>query len=173
MKRPNPLLSVLRAERKARLPGGIYHKVQVDLTYNTNRIEGSRLTYDQTRYIFETNTVGVESESLNVDDIIETANHFRCIDAVIDGAEAILSERFIKGLHKTLKTGTSDGRKDWFAIGEYKSMPNEVGGMGTALPEDVRDGMKNLLVGYNSIEKKTLDDVIGFHVRFERIHPFQ
>ncbi|MCL2492722.1 MAG: Fic family protein [Clostridiales bacterium] len=167
------LLEVLRAEKRTRLPGGIYHKVQIDLTYNSNHMEGSRLTHDQTRYIFETNTIGIESESVSVDDVIETANHFRCIDAVIDNAKNALSEKLIKDLHSILKTGTSDNRKDWFAVGDYKKMPNEVGGMETALPEEVGDKMKALLAEYNAIECKTLEDLIAFHVPFERIHPFQ
>jgi len=167
------LLDVLRAEKASRLSGGIYHRLQIDFTYNSNHIEGSRLTHDQTRYIFETNTVGVENGSVNVDDVIETANHFRCIDAVIDNAKSALSEKWIKELHAILKTGTSDHHKDWFAVGGYKKLPNEVGGMETALPEEVGDKMKDLLAEYNTIGNKTLSDIIDFHVRFERIHPFQ
>lgn len=167
------LLSILQEEKRTKYAGGIYHKTQIDLTYNSNRIEGSRLTHDQTRYIFETNTIGVENEVLNVDDVIETSNHFRCIDLIIDHAASTLSEHFIKKLHHILKTGTSDSRKDWFAVGEYKRLPNEVGGMQTALPEEVADKMKALLSDYNAVPKKTLDDILDFHVRFERIHPFQ
>lgn len=167
------LLSILQEEKRTKYAGGIYHKTQIDLTYNSNRIEGSRLTHDQTRYIFETNTIGVENEVLNVDDVIETSNHFRCIDLIIDHAASTLSEHFIKELHHILKTGTSDSRKDWFAVGEYKRLPNEVGGMQTALPEEVADKMKALLSDYNAVPKKTLDDILDFHVRFERIHPFQ
>lgn len=167
------LLSVLQEEKKTKYAGGIYHKTQIDLTYNSNHIEGSRLTHDQTRYIFETNTIGVENEVLNVDDVIETSNHFRCIDLIIDHAASTLSEHFIKKLHHILKTGTSDSRKDWFAVGEYKRLPNEVGGMQTSLPEEVADRMKALLSDYNAVPKKTLDDILDFHVRFERIHPFQ
>jgi len=170
---PHTLLEVLRAEKTSRLSGGIYHKVQIDLTYNSNHIEGSRLTHDQTRYIFETNTIGIESESVSVDDVIETANHFRCIDVVIDNAKYVLSEKLMKEIQSILKTGTSDNRKIWFAIGDYKKMPNEVGGMETALPEEVGDKMKSLLAEYNAVENKTLEDIIDFHVRFERIHPFQ
>jgi Fic family protein len=136
-------------------------------------MEGSRLTYDQTRYIFETNTIGIENEILNVDDVVETANHFRCIDMIIDHAKAMLSERFIKELHLILKNGTSDSRKDWFAVGDYKKLPNEVGGMDTALPEEVADQMKVLLSEYNVKEAKTLEDILEFHVQFEKIHPFQ
>ena len=167
------LLSILQEEKRTKYAGGIYHKTQIDLTYNSNHIEGSRLTHDQTRYIFETNTIGVENEVLNVDDVIETSNHFRCIDLIIDHAASTLSEHFIKKLHHILKTGTSDSRKDWFAVGEYKRLPNEVGGMQTALPEEVADKMKALLSDYNAVPKKTLDDILDFHVRFERIHPFQ
>ena len=167
------LLSILQEEKRTKYAGGIYHKTQIDLTYNSNHIEGSRLTHDQTRYIFETNTIGVENEVLNVDDVIETSNHFRCIDLIIDHAASTLSEYFIKKLHHILKTGTSDSRKDWFAVGEYKRLPNEVGGMQTSLPEEVADRMKALLSDYNAVPKKTLDDILDFHVRFERIHPFQ
>jgi Fic family protein len=155
------------------LKGGIYHKTQIDLTYNSNHIEGSRLSHEQTRYIFETNTIGMTDETVNVDDIVETVNHFHCIDTIIDDAEDKLSERMIKELHKTLKTGTSDSRKDWFAVGEYKRIPNEVGGMDTCLPENVHEEMKKLLEEYNAKKRKTLQDIIDFHVRFERIHPFQ
>nr|WP_270440969.1 DNA-binding protein [Butyricicoccus sp. AF86-03b2A] len=167
------LLSILQEEKRTKYAGGIYHKTQIDLTYNSNHIEGSRLTHDQTRYIFETNTIGVENEVLNVDDVIETSNHFRCIDLIIDHAASTLSEHFIKKLHHILKTSTSDSRKDWFAVGEYKRLPNEVGGMQTSLPEEVADKMKALLSDYNAVPKKTLDDILDFHVRFERIHPFQ
>ena len=167
------LLSVLQEEKQTKYAGGIYHKTQIDLTYNSNHIEGSRLTHDQTRYIFETNTIGVENEVLNVDDVIETSNHFRCIDLIIDHAASTLSEHFIKKLNHILKTSTSDSRKDWFAVGEYKRLPNEVGGMQTSLPEEVADRMKALLSDYNAVPKKTLDDILDFHVRFERIHPFQ
>ena len=167
------LLSILQEEKRTKYAGGIYHKTQIDLTYNSNHIEGNRLTHDQTRYIFETNTIGVENEVLNVDDVIETSNHFRCIDLIIDHAASTLSEHFIKKLNHILKTGTSDSRKDWFAVGEYKRLPNEVGGMQTSLPEEVADRMKALLSDYNAVPKKTLDDILDFHVRFERIHPFQ
>ena len=167
------LLDILREQKEGKYSGGIYHRTQIDLTYNSNHMEGSRLTRNQTRYIFETNTVGVENEVLNVDDVIETVNHFHCIDLVIDHADDILSEKFIKELHLTLKNGTSDSRKDWFAVGEYKKIPNEVGGMDTALPEEVADKMKMLLKEYNVIKEKTLEDILDFHVKFERIHPFQ
>ena len=169
----NTLLDILKEEKKAKLRGGIYHRVQVDLTYNSNHIEGSRLTHDQTRYIYETNTIGIVDEAVRVDDIIETTNHFRCIDFIIDKANASLSETVIKQLHYLLKSGTSDSRKDWFAVGEYKKLPNEVGGMDTTLPEEVSKEIKNLLAWYNAIENVTLEDIIEFHVRFEKIHPFQ
>lgn len=167
------LLDILKNEKRNHYSGGIYHKTQIDLTYNSNHIEGSRLTHDQTRYIFETNTVGIENEVLNVDDIIETANHFRCIDKIIDCATMVLTEKFIKELHFILKTGTSDSRKDWFVVGDYKKIPNEVGGLSTALPEEVADKMEDLLVKYHLKEEKTLEDILEFHVRFEKIHPFQ
>lgn len=167
------LLDILREQKEGKYSGGIYHRTQIDLTYNSNHMEGSRLTRNQTRYIFETNTVGVENEVLNVDDVIETVNHFHCIDLVIEHADDILSEKFIKELHLTLKNGTSDSRKDWFVVGEYKKIPNEVGGMDTALPEEVADKMKTLLKEYNVIKEKTLEDILDFHVKFERIHPFQ
>ena len=169
---PADLLSRLRAEKQSKLPGGIYHRVQIDLTYNSNHIEGSRLTHDQTRMIFETNTIGME-KAVRVDDIVETANHFRCIDMVIDNAAYRLSERFIKQLHAVLKNGTGDSRQDWFAVGDYKKLPNEVGGTETSAPEETADDMKRLLKSYNSIENKSFDDLLDFHVRFERIHPFQ
>jgi Fic family protein len=170
---PKTLLDILQDEKKNKYSGGIYHKTQIDLTYNSNHMEGSRLTHDQTRYIFETNTIGMENEIINVDDVVETANHFRCIDMIIDNAKAMLSERFIKELHLILKNGTSDSRKDWFAVGDYKKLPNEVGGMDTALPEEVADQMKVLLSEYNVKEAKTLEDILEFHVQFEKIHPFQ
>ena len=167
------LLDILRDQKASKYPGGIYHKTQIDLTYNSNHIEGSRLTHDQTRYIFETNTIGVENEVLNVDDVIETVNHFRCIDMIIENAKTALTEKFIKELHLILKNGTSDSIKDWFAVGDYKKFPNEVGGMGTTLPKEVADKMKELLAEYNTEEEKTFEDILDFHVKFERIHPFQ
>ena len=171
--KPTTLLDILQDEKANKYSGGIYHKTQIDLTYNSNHMEGSRLTHDQTRYIFETNTIGIEKEVLNVDDVIETANHFRCIDMIIDHAKSILTEKFIKELHLILKNGTSDSRKDWFAVGDYKKLPNEVGGMETTLPEQVAERMKKLLSGYNNKEEKTFDDILDFHVKFECIHPFQ
>ncbi len=167
------LLDILKEQKASKYSGGIYHKTQIDLTYNSNHIEGSRLTHDQTRYIFETNTIGVEKEVLNVDDVIETVNHFHCIDIIIDSARAVLTEKFIKDLHFILKNGTSDSRKDWFAVGDYKKLPNEVGGMDTTIPEEVADKMKILLMEYNAKDAKTFEDILDFHVKFERIHPFQ
>ena len=172
-KTPATLLDVLQREKKSKLSGGIYHKVQIDLTYNSNHIEGSRLTHEQTRHIFETSTIGITDEAVNVDDIVETANHFRCIDMIIDSADNQLSERFIKQLHLSLKNGTGDSRKDWFAVGEYKKLPNEVGGKETVMPENVSREMKGLLDSYNAKPQKTLEEIIDFHVRFEAIHPFQ
>lgn len=169
----SPLLLALREERQMKIKGGIYHRTQIDLTYNSNHIEGSRLTHDQTRYIFETNTIGIEGESIRVDDIIETANHFRCIDIIIDRAEEKLTESLVKELHLTLKAGTSDSRKDWFAVGGYKRLPNEVGGNETTSPENVHCEMTALLKEYNSKKNKSLEDIIDFHQRFESIHPFQ
>lgn len=172
-KAENALLSILKDEKKKQRKGGVYHKVQIDLTYNSNHIEGSRLTHDQTRYIFETNTIGFENGAVNVDDIVETANHFRCIDMVIDNAMQPLSEAFIKRLHFTLKNGTSDSRKDWFAVGEYKRVPNEVGGRDTAAPEEVATKIGALLDTYNVTKKHTLEQIVEFHHDFECIHPFQ
>lgn len=170
---PKTLLDVLKAEKITKLSGGIYHKIQIDLTYNSNHIEGSRLTHDQTRYIFETNTIGVSDKTVKVDDVVETANHFKCIDMIIDSAAYAPSETFIKQLHAVLKNGTSDSRLDWFAVGDYKVLPNEVGGVSTVAPEGVSAQMKKLLSEYNAIKEKTLDDLLDFHYRFERIHPFQ
>lgn len=167
------LLGRLMFEKENGIDGGIYHKIQIELTYNSNHIEGSRLTHDQTRYIFETNTIGVDNSSVNVDDIVETANHFKCIDTVIENAGRTLTESFIKELHRTLKSGTSDSRKSWFAVGDYKKLPNEVGGRETALPEEVSAKVKELLNEYTSLGAPTLDDVLNFHYRFEMIHPFQ
>lgn len=170
---PTTLLSVLQREKQSRLPGGIYHRVQIDLTYNSNHIEGSRLSREQTRFIFETNTIGIEKQAVNVDDVVETANHFRCIDMVIDDANRVLSQAMMKRLHEILKSGTSDSRQDWFAVGEYKKLPNEVGGQETVAPEDVENRMRALLNAYNAKTRKTLRDLLDFHVQFESIHPFQ
>ena len=167
------LLKRLREEKEGRLSGGIYHRTQIDLTYNSNHIEGSRLTHEQTRYIFETNTIGITDESINVDDIVETTNHFRCIDLIIDRAEEKLSESFIKEIHRILKTGTSDSLKSWFNVGGYKKLPNEVGGNATCPPEEVHSKMKALLSAYNEKSPKSLEDIIDLHQKFETIHPFQ
>lgn len=171
--RTNNLLHILKEEKNSKYSGGIYHKTQIELTYNSNHIEGSRLTHDQTRFIFETNTIGLENEIINVDDLLETINHFQCVDMIIDHASDKLNERFIKRLHYVLKKDTSDSRKDWFMIGKYKKLPNEVGGIETTSPENVSSKVKELLEEYNSKKKKSLEDIIDFHVRFERIHPFQ
>ena len=167
------LLDILQREKASHLSGGIYHKIQIDLTYNSNHIEGSQLNHDQTRYIFETHTIGVSKEAINVDDIIETTNHFRCIDMIIEEAHYQLSETFIKKLHKMLKVGTLDSQKDWFQVGDYKIIPNEVGGQETTLPENVSSEIKLLLNDYNQLKNVTLDDILDFHVKFEKIHPFQ
>lgn len=171
--KPKTLLAILQEEKASKYSGGIYHKTQINLTYNSNHMEGSRLTHDQTRFIFETNTIGIENEVVNVDDIIETTNHFRCIDMIIDHVKTELNEKFIKELHFILKSGTSDSKKDWFAVGNYKKFPNEVGNMKTPLPEEVDNLMKDLLKEYNSKKEKTFEDILDFHVQFERIHPFQ
>lgn len=170
---PKDLLARLRLEKDAGIPGGIYHKVQIELTYNSNHIEGSRITHDQTRYIFETNTIGISDETIKVDDIVETANHFKCIDQVIDMANFMLSESFVKQLHLLLKSGTSDSRKSWFALGDYKRFENEVGGKETTKPSDVPKAMKKLLKEYNANKHKSLKEIIDFHYKFENIHPFQ
>ena len=172
-KKLSPLLKALREQKASKLKGGIYHRTQIDLTYNSNHIEGSKLTHDQTRYIFETNTIGVTDSSVNVDDVVETVNHFSCIDYIIDHAEDKLTENLVKHLHLLLKSGTSDSRKDWFAVGEYKRLPNEVGGQDTCAPEDVHKQLKALLDEYNQKNKKSFEDILDFHVRFEQIHPFQ
>ena len=169
----SPLLARLRDEKESGMKGGIYHRTQIDMTYNSNHMEGSRLTKEQTRYIFETNTLGITTETTNVDDILETINHFRCIDYIIDHATDRLTEAHIKRLHQMLKQGTSDSRREWFAVGDYKRLANEVGSEETTRPQDVGREMKGLLSWYNSIRKVTLDDILDFHVRLERIHPFQ
>lgn len=170
---PITLLDILRIEKKSKLSGGIYHKIQIELTYNSNHIEGSCLTHDETRYIFETNTIGIDKKTINVDDIIETVNHFKCIDMIIDNANKNISEKLIKNLQKILKNSTSDSRKDWFAVGEYKKLPNTVGDILTAQPEEVEKKMKKLITQYNAKKTKSLDDLLDFHYKFECIHPFQ
>ena len=172
-KKVSPLLTALREQKEAKMKGGIYHRVQIDLTYNSNHIEGSRLTKEQTRYIYETNTLGITTENTRIDDIMETVNHFRCIDYVIDHATERITETHIKQLNLILKTNTSDSRKSWFAVGDYKRLANAVGEEETAQPEEVHRRMKLLLADYNSQKQVTLDDLLNFHVCFERIHPFQ
>lgn len=169
----SPLLTRLREEKENKFKGGVYHRIQIDLTYNSNHIEGSRLTREQTRYIFETNTLGATTENTNIDDIVETVNHFRCVDYIIDHVTDKITESHIKQLHLKLKTNTSDEQKVWFAVGEYKRLANEVGGEETTRPEDVHKHIKTLLSKYNAIEKIEIDDILDFHVQFERIHPFQ
>ena len=168
------LLEKLRFEKNNQIKGGIYHKLMIDLTYNSNHIEGNELTHDETRYIFETRTIGVDKNtSKKVDDIIETINHFAAIDRVIDFANYQLSEQFIKELHKILKSNTNDSRLPHFAVGEYKKLPNEVGDMETTNPRLVASEMHKLLNDYNIKEKHSFEEIVEFHVKFERIHPFQ
>lgn len=169
----SPLLGRLREEKESKMKGGIYHRTQIDLTYSSNHIEGSRLTKEQTRFIFETNTLEASIENTPVDDIIETVNHFHCVDYIIDHATDKITEAHIKELHRILKNGTSDSGRKWFAVGEYKRLPNEVGGMETTLPKDVHKMMRRLLADYYAKKQISFDDILDFHVRFERIHPFQ
>lgn len=168
----NPLLQLLRDEKSIRLPGGLYHELQIRMTYNSNHIEGSRLSEAQTRHIFETNTIDA-GEGLPVDDIIETVNHFRAIDTVLDRAEEPLTEDLIKTLHRILKQGTKDATLPWFAVGDYKKRPNTVGGRETAKPKDVPQKIQALLADYESSPLVSIDDIIRFHWEFEHIHPFQ
>lgn len=170
---PNALLARLLEEKRAGVHGGIYHKLQIELTYNSNHMEGSRLSMDQTRFIFETSTISFEGESIKVDDVIEAANHFRCIDCVLENAQKPLSERLIKELHGTLKDGTSDSGLPWFAVGDYKTLPNEVANMTTTRPEGIAGEIGGLLREYDPRAAHTLEQIIEFHVKFERIHPFQ
>lgn len=167
------LLTILKEEKESNIKGGIYHKIQIELTYNSNHIEGSKLTEDQTRYIFETNTIGVNRGTVNVDDIVETANHFKAIQTIIEQAHKPVSEKLIKQLHQILKSGTSDERLDWVAIGDYKKVPNEVGGKETTPPEEVGFKIGQLLKKYNSNKVKSLEEIAEFHYEFEIIHPFQ
>jgi Fic family protein len=169
------LLKTLREEKSISLKGGIYHQTQIKLTYNTNRIEGSKLSEEQTRYIYETNTIFFENgeTTANVDDILETVNHFSCFDYMLDIADQPLSEEHIKKFHYLLKTNTSDSKKAWFRVGEYKLKPNIVGGIETSLPSNVALDMKNLIETYRSKQAITVNDIIDFHFQFEQIHPFQ
>lgn len=167
------LLNQLREEKSIGLKGGIYHQTQIKLAYNSNHIEGSKLTEEQTRYIYETNTIGLEKETVNIDDIIEAINHFQCFDYILECADDILTEDIIKKIHKILKNNTSDSRVSWFNVGEYKQRPNMVGDMPTTPPELVEGEMKKLLSKYRENTKVTLVDILKFHYEFERIHPFQ
>ncbi len=173
MMSPQRLYPRLLLEKSMHISGGIFNRVQIDLAYNSNRIEGSMLTHEQTRYIFETNTIGIGDSAVNVDDIIETVNHFRCFDFIIDNALSSLNQKSIKLLHKILKSGTSISKKDWFSVGDYKKIPNEVGGRMTTAPEKVRQEMATLIKRYGRSANKSLEDILAFHVAFERIHPFQ
>ena len=168
------VLEVLREQKEMGLKGNLYHNTQVIFAYNTNHIEGSKLTEEQTRYIFETNTILFEGQTVaSVDDILETANHFKLVDYMLDVAEEKLTEEMIKEFHKILKEGTSDSRKEWFNVGEYKKLANEAGNMQTSLPKNVVKDMAKLMEWYNSLKKITIKEIIEFHYRFERIHPFQ
>lgn len=171
--RISPLLKALREQKESKIRGGIYHRIQIDLTYSSNHIEGSRLSKEQTRYIFETNTIGITDEAVRIDDIIETTNHFRCIDFIIDHAGEPLSESMVKQIHLILKSGTSDASRPWFAVGEYKRLPNEVGGIETVAPKKVASAMRSLLKAYKSKKSISFEDILDFHQRFELIHPFQ
>ena len=168
----NPILQTLREEKEAKISGGLYHELQVRLTYNSNHIEGSKLTEDQTRLIFETNTLNV-GDGVPVDDVLETVHHFRAIDYVIDSADETLTENIIKKLHYILKHDTKDSTLDWFAVGDDKKRPTVVGGRETAKPKDVPARMKKLLEEYNAKQDITINDVVAFHAEFEKIHPFQ
>lgn len=168
------ILEVLREQKSMKLKGNLYHNTQIIFAYNTNHIEGSKLTEDQTRYIYETNTLLTEKESItNLDDIIETSNHFKLVDYMIDIADKELTQDMIKEFHKILKEGTSDSRKEWFAVGDYKRLTNEVGGLKTTEPKNVERDMKKLLEWYESLKQVTINEIIEFHARFEKIHPFQ
>lgn len=168
------ILEVLREQKSMKLKGNLYHNTQIIFAYNTNHIEGSKLTEDQTRYIYETNTLLTEKESItNLDDIIETSNHFKLVDYMIDIADKKLTQDMIKEFHKILKEGTSDSRKEWFNVGEYKKLSNEVGGLNTSMPKNVEKDMKKLLEWYGNLKIVTIDEIIEFHARFEKIHPFQ
>lgn len=169
---PQTIAGVLKLEMESNLKGGLYHRLQIDFTYNSNHMEGSRLSHDQTRWIFETMTVGKLAADVPVDDIIEASNHFRCIDRVIETCGAQLTERYIKTLHRLLKDGTSDSRKAWFAVGDYKHLENVIGDKETCPVAKVKDEVVKLLAWYNASEK-TFEDLVDFHVRFEQIHPFQ
>lgn len=168
------ILEVLREQKEMKLKGNLYHNTQIIFAYNTNHIEGSKLTEDQTRHIYETNTFLSEKETItDVDDIIETSNHFKLVDYMLNEAEKELTEEMIKEFHKILKEGTSDSRKEWFNVGEYKKLPNEAGSMKTTEPKYVKRDMAKLMEWYNSLKQITIKEIIEFHARFEKIHPFQ
>ena len=168
----NPLLQALREEKRIGLSGGLYHELQILLTYNSNHIEGSRLSERQTRMIFETHTVDT-GEGIPIDDIIETVNHFRAVDYVLDIAEERLTEDHIKAIHRLLKQNTKDAALPWFAVGEYKKRPNVVGGLETARPGEVPERMRALIATYRTLPAVTIEDIVAFLYQFERIHPFQ
>ena len=172
-KKSRSLLEVLKLEKESGLKGGIYHRLQIEMTYNSNHMEGSKLTHDQTRFIYETKTIGIKDNAVKVDDIVETVNHFRCIDLVIDNANRRLSESFIKQLHKLLKTNTEDANKAWFVVGGYKALENIAGDQETVPSNRVKEEMKKLLSKYLEKEQHTFEEIVEFHVNFERIHPFQ
>ena len=167
------LLETLKLEKESQIKGGIYHKLQIEMTYNSNHMEGSKLTHDQTRYIYETKTIGIENNIVRIDDIMETVNHFRCIDLAIDFANRKLSESFIKQLHLILKTNTEDSRKPWFKVGDYKLVENLAGDRETVHPDNVKEEMRKLLSNYLKKDKHSFEEIVAFHVEFERIHPFQ
>lgn len=167
------LLTILKDEKDLQMKGSIYHKLQIEMAYNSNHIEGSKLTHDQTRYIYETKTIGISKEIINIDDIIETSNHFRCVDLAIDTAKYVLNESLIKQFHLILKSGTSDSTKPWFKIGDYKLIENEVGDTETCPVNEVKQRLVKLLNNYNSKKNVTINDIIDFHYEFEKIHPFQ
>ena len=167
------LLETLKLEKESQIKGGIYHKFQIEMTYNSNHMEGSKLTHDQTRYIYETKTIGIENNIVRIDDIMETVNHFRCIDLAIDFANRKLSESFIKQLHLILKTNTEDSRKPWFKVGDYKLVENLAGDRETVHPDNVKEEMRKLLSNYLKKDKHSFEEIVAFHVEFERIHPFQ
>ena len=168
------ILDILREQKNMKLKGNLYHNTQISFAYNTNHIEGSKLTEDQTRQIYETNTLLASKDTiLGIDDILETANHFKLVDYMLDIADKKLTEKMIKEFHKILKEGTSDSIKEWFIVGDYKKLPNEVGGLKTTEPKNVERDMKKLLEWYNSINQITIKEIVEFHAKFEKIHPFQ
>lgn len=169
------VLATLREQKEMGLKGNLYHNTQIIFAYNTNHIEGSTLTEDQTRYIFETNTILFEGDTIaKVDDILETSNHFQLVDYMLDVADKKLNEKMIKEFHKILKNGTSDSRVEWFNVGEYKQKANQIGnGISTTLPSNVEKEMAKLIEWYNSVKEITIKEIIEFHYRFEKIHPFQ